>query len=400
MEINRPISLSRTTVALLVFIFLIGSVAGHFWFTDHRSVLRAVYPLEARITGLQFECSAGHRMWMKDLGRYIGNSAGGGASQIAYIEPTGGVHHCERGWTGTIFRSDPVAPDSRFRYASTTKLLTADAVLSLARDGRFELDTSLAELFPELLPFSDPSLEGVTIRMLLMHTGGFDRRTFPDPMFALNQKPWCPQEIEKLAQIKLHVEPGKSYIYSNLGYCILGAVIERVSGQPYREFVNEKYDLPQYGIRFLDGPYLADEVSYDFRYDDFYGADYAKFFDFYSLSSSAGSSGSAKSLALLIKDLLQKEEPNLLSGVPLENCHLSLIKPCYVFSFFKYQHRKSGKIFFVQEGYLPGSSSLVMVDDRGGILVVLSASALPGGLNEKERIYNDVIAHFLRASAG
>lgn len=394
MAFIKPIRPSPVALILLVFLLILTAITAHFWIADQRAVLRAFYPVKAFITGFQIECNANHPRWMKDLIRTFGNDAGG-TSQLAYISPAGDLHRCERGWTGTIFRSDPVSPDSRFRYASTTKLLTAEATLSLVRDGHFQLDTPLAELFPELLPFADPKLEQVTIRMLLMHTGGFDRRVFSDPMFALNQQPWCPLEIGKLAELKLHAEPGESYLYSNLGYCLLGAAIERVSGQAYREFVGEKYDLPQYGIQFVDGPYLPDEVSYDFRYDGFYSDDYAKFFDFYSVSSSAGLSGSAKSLALLVKNLIQQEEPNLLSGAPLENCSLSLIKRCYGFSFYQYLHRETGRIFHLQEGYLPGSTSLVVVGDNGEIFVMLSASKIPGGLMNKERIYGEIISSLL-----
>lgn len=397
MEMNRSINLSPIALSIAMILFLGGVFLLHLWIADRPAIFKALYPIELRIAQFESGCDPAAEAWMKDLAGYINNHAGGLANQIAYVSSQGKLQHCELGWEGTFFRSSPVLSNTRFRYASTTKLITADAVVSLVRRGLLQFDTTLGQLFPELKPFEDPGVEGITIGMLLAHTGGFDRKKFADPMFELNVRPWCPSDVHKLAATKTHFSPGSRYAYSNLGYCILGMVVERVTGQSYREYVSQQYNLEQYNILFLEGPYLDDEVRYDFRYDEFYGEDYARFFDFYAISSSAGLSGSAKSLALLIKDLLQKEEPNLLSGVPLENCNLSLIKPCYAFSFFKYQHRESGRIFYVQEGYLPGSSSLVMVDDRGGILVVLSASALPGGQNEKEHIFGEIINYLLKA---
>lgn len=399
MGFSRSAGLSLTAITVLLLSLSIGAIAAHFWISDHRAVLRAVYPLETRIMGLHTECSASGQAWMKDLIRYIGNSAGGGASQIAYIDPLGKLHHCERGWTGAIFTSAKVSPNSRFRYASTTKLITADAVLSLVRDGNVQFDTTLAQLFPDLLPFTDPRLEVVTINMLLMHMGGFDRTIFSDPMFTLGREPWCPLEMNKLAELQLHFEPGSSYAYSNLGYCILGAVVERLTGESYRDFVSKKYELPKRGIRFVDGSYLPDEVRYDFRFDAFYSDAYLGMFDFYSVSSSAGLSGSATALALLIRDLIEGGQPNLLSGVAMDGCDTQEKSKCYAYSFYRYQHPASGKTFFVQEGYFPGSSSIVFVNDQKEILVVLGAGAVPVGLRESKAFYDRAINSFLKGSA-
>jgi D-alanyl-D-alanine carboxypeptidase len=395
METNRPIRLSPTALVIVILMFFFGTYLVHLWITDHRAVLRALYPIEARITYFRSACDPQAEEWLEDLIGYVGQYSGGLANQIAYVGPQGELHHCERGWMGAFFRSPPITSDTRFRYASTTKLVTADAVLSLVREGHLQLDNTLAQLFPELQPFADSNVSAITIRMLLMHAGGFDRTIFADPMFALNVKPWCPLNMQELSATRLHFYPGSKYSYSNLGYCILGAIIERVSGQSYREYVRQQYDLERYGIQFLDGPYLEDEVRYDFRHDEFYDVDYSRFFDFYAVSSSAGLSGSASALAQLVKDLLRNSEPNLLSGMPLTGCDPSKIRSCYTHSFYIYQHPASGKKFHMQEGYFPGSSSVVMVDEMGGVLVILSAGAIPGGEGEKEKFYNRVVDYLL-----
>lgn len=397
MGIRRSIRLSPTALVILILICFIGAYLVHLWITDHRAVLRALYPVEARITQFHFSCDSQAEAWMKELMGYVSQHSGGLANQIAYIDSQGELHHCENGWAGAFFRSPPVTSDTRFRYASTTKMVTAEAVLSLVRRGLLQLDVTLGQLFPELQPFKDSKLESVSVSMLLMHTAGFDRITYSDPMFTLNVRPWCPSNMQELAATKSHFEPGSKYSYSNLGYCLLGAIIERVSGQPYREYVRQQYDLERYGIRFLDGPYLKDEVRYDFRHDEFYDVDYPRFFDFYAVSSSAGLSGSASALAQLVKDLLRSPAPNLLSGSPLTGCDPSKLRKCYTHSLYIYQHSASGKKFHMQEGYFPGSSSVVIVDEKGSVLVVLSAGATPGGRKGKDRFHSQIVDYYVMA---
>ncbi len=146
----------------------------------------------------------------------------------------------------------PVQPSSQFRIASLSKPITAVAVLKLVEEGKLKLDDrvfSLLDLPGDDAPGGpavDDRLRKVTIRHLLQHRGGWDRAKSFDAMFQAvrfaNQMgvpaPAKPATvIEAMLTQRLDFDPGERYAYSNFGYCLLGRVIERVSGQSYQDYV-------------------------------------------------------------------------------------------------------------------------------------------------------------------
>ncbi|MFM1768218.1 MAG: Penicillin-binding protein 4* [Verrucomicrobiota bacterium] len=158
----------------------------------------------------------------------------------------------------------PVEPGSLFRIASLSKPVTAVAILQLAARGRLDLDApvfALLALEAKRPPGRnlDPRWQRVTLRHLLQHTGGWDRdRTF-DPMFrprviaeALGEAPPAGAQavVRYMLGQPLDFDPGTRYAYSNFGYCLLGRVIETVSGQSYGQFVREQVLAPA-GLRTM-----------------------------------------------------------------------------------------------------------------------------------------------------
>jgi N-acyl-D-amino-acid deacylase len=151
-----------------------------------------------------------------------------------------------------------VEPGMRFRIASISKPITAVAILRLIEMGLLKLDDLAFDVIKVGLPAtSDPRLRKITIRHLLHHTAGWDRGVSFDPMFrpiriAEAQKvkpPAAPMDIiEYMTRQPLDFEPGERHAYSNFGYCILGRVIEKVSGQSYEAFV-KKHVFEPIGIK-------------------------------------------------------------------------------------------------------------------------------------------------------
>jgi CubicO group peptidase (beta-lactamase class C family) len=144
-----------------------------------------------------------------------------------------------------------VQPHSKFRIASISKPITAAAILRLIEMGKLKLDDhafDLLKLAPPAMAEVDPRLHKVTIRELLQHTAGFDRDKSFDPMFrpiiiakALGTPPPADPEhiVRYMLGHKLDFDPGARYAYSNFGYCVLGRVIEKVSGKGYEAFVHD-----------------------------------------------------------------------------------------------------------------------------------------------------------------
>ena len=149
-----------------------------------------------------------------------------------------------------------VQPDALFRIASMSKPLTATAIMKLIEEGKLKLEDRVAPIIADLAPAPgatiDPRWEQITIRHLLNHTGGWDR-TKPDGGFDPIDRPFiaaaavnapAPASPETLIRymkgMPLDFNPGEKFAYSNLGYIILGRVIERLSGMPYKEYVRTR----------------------------------------------------------------------------------------------------------------------------------------------------------------
>jgi N-acyl-D-amino-acid deacylase len=143
-----------------------------------------------------------------------------------------------------------VQPDSIFRIASVSKPFTAVAVLQLVEGGSLSLDTPVFQLLDDLQPPDgmavDPRIYEITIRHLLEHAGGWDLNVSYDPMFmssdigramGTTEPADCTTIIRYMLEQPLDFDPGSQYAYSNFGYCILGRVIEKVSGMTYAEYV-------------------------------------------------------------------------------------------------------------------------------------------------------------------
>lgn len=152
----------------------------------------------------------------------------------------------------------PVKPDSLFRIASISKPITAAGVMKMVESGKLKLDDKAFEILnlqPVREPGEDPDprLATVTIRQCLQHTGGWDRDQSGDPMFLpalIAQKTGTPPPAGPDAIIRymlgqtLDFQPGEHYAYSNFGYCVLGRVIEKLSGQAYDAYIQERILKP------------------------------------------------------------------------------------------------------------------------------------------------------------
>jgi len=141
-------------------------------------------------------------------------------------------------------------PGHLFRIASVSKLITGVAIMKLYEDGLLDLDEKVFgpdgvlgnELFSE---YTDPRYEQITVKHLLNHTSGWSRRS-GDPMFnslyiSRKLKVEPPASVDHVIQYalsrKLYYKPGSKYSYSNLGYAILGRIIEEKSGETYEDYV-------------------------------------------------------------------------------------------------------------------------------------------------------------------
>lgn len=179
------------------------------------------------------------------------------AGSLAVIRRGELVYARALGWADLQTR-EVATPRSRFRIASVSKPITAVGILRLCEAGSIALDDCVFDILPwdpfvgsESTP--DPRTRNVTIRHCLHHIGGWDRDRSGDPMFmsasiAETLGAAAPAEpshiIRWVSGRALDWDPGTHYAYSNYGYCLLGRVIERLTGRGYEAWTCEEVLAP------------------------------------------------------------------------------------------------------------------------------------------------------------
>lgn len=182
-----------------------------------------------------------------------------------------------------IKQRQSVQPDSLFRIASVSKPITAVAVMRLVEQGKLGLDDKVVDhmrLAPLLQNGAepDPRWKKITVRHCLQHTGGWDRDASYDPAF----RPWIiarafaarppvtpAQIVRYMMGQPLDFDPGRRYAYSNLGYLVLGRILEAVTGESYEAHVKQTILAPLGVERMrLGRALLANRAPQEVRYYD------------------------------------------------------------------------------------------------------------------------------------
>lgn len=138
-------------------------------------------------------------------------------------------------------RKEPVSSASVYQLASVSKQFTAAAVMLLKSDGRLDFDDMVVDYIPEL-PYP-----GVRISHLLHHTGGLPNYMYLiDKYWSKNYPPDTEDVIAMLERYRLPAffKPGSRYDYSNTGYVVLAALVERITGMSLNEFLQRRVFIP------------------------------------------------------------------------------------------------------------------------------------------------------------
>lgn len=171
----------------------------------------------------------------------------------------------------------PVTPQTVFRIGSVTKQFTASAIVLLQQDGKLRLDQTLAHYFPT----APAPWQAITIGQLLHHTAGL-RRDFQQELADVYDPghAYTADELVSLTgSLPMVAAPGRLHSYSNLGYFLLGLLVERVSGQSYGDFLRTRLFGPldmgtaglisnapdgtrAYGYHWDNGRYVHEDTVY------------------------------------------------------------------------------------------------------------------------------------------
>ncbi|WP_207548965.1 serine hydrolase domain-containing protein [Mycolicibacter sinensis] len=169
----------------------------------------------------------------------------GHAGTIAFSQAFGARKLAdEPGLDGSPAPAEPMTEDTIFDIASLTKCLaTAVAILQLYEQGRVRIDDPVQTYLPEFNEGNDPRRAQVTLRMLLTHTSGIGGDLS-------HQGPWGLTEPDKAGGVHraltapLEFGPGEIFHYSDIGFIILGALVETMTGQPLDTYVQDNVFAP------------------------------------------------------------------------------------------------------------------------------------------------------------
>lgn len=212
----------------------------------------------------------------------------------------------------------PIEPDMVFRLGSITKQFTAVAILILAEQGKLALDDSISKFLPDY-PTHDHL---ITVKHLLTHTSGIKSYTSMPEWPPLWRKDFTVQELIDFFKYQpMESAPGKRWAYNNSGYILLGAIIEKVSGQSYEQFIQQSIFEPL-GMKqsYYDSPsrVIPRRVAgYDKNSEDFINAAYLSMTQPYA----AGALASTVDDLVLWDSALYTEQ--LLKQETLQQAHIS-----------------------------------------------------------------------------
>jgi len=143
----------------------------------------------------------------------------------------------------------PMTVDTVFDLASLTKpVATATSIMLLASRGLLDVESPVSRYWPE---FAQNGKENVSIRHLLTHTSGLIADN------SINDYAGAPAEsLQKIAALRLTAEPGAEFIYSDVGFIVLGHLVQRISGEDVNRFSRKAIFEP---LGMLETGYLPDE---------------------------------------------------------------------------------------------------------------------------------------------
>ncbi len=344
--------------------------------------LKKTYKIEAWWTTQNIHCIEPSAEIEKILERII-YDFGSLSNQFVILKKTGGALACTTG--------KDITEETRFRYASLTKPITAALFLEYEREHIISRDDLLEKYIPIIDPL-DKHFKAVTLKNLLTHTTGFDRLRSNDPMIQAGKNAWCPYKLDRINRIYLDHKPNQVYSYDNRNYCLLAVALEKATHKNYEQLLSGYLFKNNFkNIHLLKGPFLKDEAKYDFRHEEYYFPSYTKKFDFYAMQPVAGLSGSALDYARLIHFFLyQRNLPVLETIAQNQDTKGRLVT---MSAALRQKKMWTGENIFYHTGALPAARGLMMIRENGDIIVWLGGGVPADSKLQTEDLMEIIISN-------
>jgi len=140
----------------------------------------------------------------------------------------------------------PALLNDKWHLGSDTKAMTASLVGRLVEQGLLKWNTTVVDVFPGLASAFDPGMKEITVLHLLSHHAGLPANINWRSVAGAGGTPRTQrvQALKKALSKKPEFSPGSKYQYSNLGYVIVGAIVEKVTGMSWEEAIQERVFKP------------------------------------------------------------------------------------------------------------------------------------------------------------
>lgn len=320
--------------------------------------------------------------------------------QLSIRDRQGNWSDCAAGWADRGGLGEPMSIQHRVRLLSLSKVLTSALSVKLFREERLNLDHHLVDVVGVDGPYADPRVGLVTLRQLLSHSAGFDRLQSGDPMML--RAPWCPKQTQKLSTVRLDFSPGERFAYSNLGYCLMGAALERISGKALATLTSDELLRPS-GFTDLrpvrNGAQELDEARLYPHPAEFLDA--LNGLDYDALHATGAWSGTTTDFARLMErvflsnppyNLLDSEGRRLLTTVA-EDCDTTKWRHCHGLGLYRYQDGDGPTVLW-RDGSLTGGTAFFAVSEDGQIVVWVANGRRPDWLSSNDRIGLAIYRYF------
>lgn len=149
-------------------------------------------------------------------------------------------------WEGAFGAADAAegraaTPATIYRIGSLTKTMTALTLMRLVEAGVVSLDDTVAAYVPEVARLAGRRRDAppITLRALASHTAGLEREPSSSLAARGRRGRWDRKVLSSIPLTEARSDPGERYLYSNIGYAILGLAMERAAGAPFEDLVRD-----------------------------------------------------------------------------------------------------------------------------------------------------------------
>ncbi len=332
------------------------------------------------------------------LAQVLKNQSTMGAS-VAIIQNGQVAYHFEYGYANKENKKY-VTEDTKFRIASVTKVFTSMLAMKQADDGILDLDKDISEILG--FKVRNPSYKTpITTRMLLTHTAGLVDRG--EEMYNSTLKATLTKKEHYNSQ------PGTTFLYSNLGMGVAGAVVEKSANQYISEYAHDKFFEPMGIDAAYDAKYLSDKTMVA---DCYAGGKIDASNRYLTRAQSTGKPGatyhlgagglliSSKDLAAVFSILLNNGQYNGQQILSQNALNEMLTKQCETKKNFeqdigirKFEKLVDNRDMYYHNGTAYGILSLMALDmnDKSGVVIITSGANSTRNENTVFAVCDDVL---------